>query len=122
MPVKYRFESSIVVLEMSGDYSMDDLRATILNALADSARPSGAFLLIDLSRSRSIYDRSSEDVKTMARFIGSLGRHFNDRIALVASEDLPFGLMRMGSVGSDERGIKSEVFRTIAEARTWLLS
>ena len=118
----YRFDSNIVVIEMVGEYSMDDLRATILNSLADSECPANSFLLINAGESRSIYNRSSENLKTMARFVASLGKRFNNRIALVAQDDLPYGLMRMSSVGSEERGIESEVFRTFTEARKWLLS
>ncbi|MDE3058886.1 MAG: hypothetical protein KGJ59_13110 [Bacteroidota bacterium] len=101
---------------------MDDLRAAVLNSLADSACPANAFLLINLSESQSIYKRSSEEVKTMARFIASQGKRFNNRVALVAPDDLPFGLMRMSSVGSEERGIQAEVFRDFAKAWEWLLS
>ena len=122
MPVKHRFDSNIVVIEAVGEYSMDDLRTAILNSLADSARPANSSLLINLGESRSIYDRSSEEIDTMARFVASLANRFNNCIALVAQGDLPYGLMRMGSVGSEERGIRSEVFRTFAEARRWLLS
>lgn len=57
----------------------------------------------------------------MAQFIASLGSIFHNRIALVAPADLPYGFMRMGSVGSEERGIESNVFRNMADARTWLL-
>jgi hypothetical protein len=122
LPVTYRFDSKIVVIEMVGECSMDDFRATVLNSLADSERPADSFLLIDLSESQSIYNRSSEDIRTMARFVASLGKWYNNRIALLAPDDLAYGLMRMGSVGSEERGIKSEVFRTFDEARNWLLS
>jgi len=122
MPVKYRFDPKIVIIEMTGEYSLDELRTTILNALADSARPADSFLLINLSDSQSIYSRSSEDVRAMANFVGSLGKRFNNRIAFVAPDDLPFGLMRMGSVGSEDLGIESRVFRAFAEARKWLLS
>jgi hypothetical protein len=107
---------------MVGEYSMDDIRTTFLNSLADSECPTNAVLLVNFSESRSIYKRSSQEVKTMARFVASLGKRFNNRIAFVAPDDLPYGLARMGSVGSEERGIKSEVFRTFAEARKWLLS
>jgi hypothetical protein len=121
MPVNYRFDSDIVVVEMVDEYSMDDLRTTILNSLADSECPANPFLLINLAESKSIHNRSSENIRTMSRFVASLGKRFNNRIALVAPDDLTFGLARMGSAGSEERGIKSEVFRTLAEARTWLL-
>ncbi len=122
MPVNYRFDSNIIVIEMVGEYSMDDLRTTIINSLADSGHPANSFLLIDLSESKSIYNRSSEDIRTMARFVASMGKWYNNRIAFVAPNDALYGLIRMSSVGSEERGIHSDVFRTFAEARKWLLS
>ena len=122
MPVQYRFDSKIVIIELIGEYSMDDLRKTILNSFADSHCPSDSVLVINLAESQSIYHRSSEDVRAMARYVASLGKRFNNRIALVAPDDLQYGLMRMSSVGSDERGIQSGIFRTFAEARKWILS
>ena len=122
MPATYRFDDRIVVLELIGQYTMDEIRATILNSLADSGRPANSYLLIDLGRSRSIHDRTSDEIRSMANFIGTLGERFNNRIALVGPSDFTFGLARMGSVGSEERGIQSEVFRSVAEARKWLLS
>jgi hypothetical protein len=121
MPVTYRFDSNIVVLEMIGEYSMHDIRNTIINSLADSHCPTSPCILVDLSESRSIYNRSSEDVNAMARSLTSFGNRFNNRIALVAQKDLVYGLMRMGSVFSEELGVKAEIFRTFAEARKWLL-
>ena len=122
MPVTYRFDANIVVLEMVGEYSMDEVRQTILNSISDPKFPANTCLLIDLSESQSIYKRSTEEVKAMAQYIASLGERFNNRIALVAHSDLPYGLMRMSSVGSEERGVKSAVFRTVAEARKWLVA
>ena len=121
MPVNYRFDSNIVIIEMVGEYSIDDIRATILTSFADPKCPANSCLLINLAASQSIHNRPSENIRAMAHFIATLGNHFNNRIALVAPDDLTFGLVRMGSVGSEERGIQSEVFRTLAEAREWLL-
>ena len=122
MPVLYRYDSDIVVVEIVAEYSMDELRKTILNSLADPQCPQSAVLMINSGGSQSIYKRSADDVKTMAQFIASLGKSFHNRIALVAPADLPFGLMRIGSVGSEDRGIDSSVFRSMAEARAWLLA
>jgi hypothetical protein len=107
---------------MVGEYSMDDIPRTILNSLADSRCPANPSILVNLSESLSIYKRSSEDVITMARSLVSLGKRFNNRIALVAPNDLQYGLMRMGSVFSEELGMMVEIFRTFAKARQWLLS
>ena len=122
MPVRYRFDATIIVIELVGEYSMEELRTTILNSFSDPQCPVNASLLINAGESESIYKRSSEDIKTMARFVGRLGERFHNRIALVAAADLPFGLMRMSSVGSEQKGIEAEVFRTLAQAREWLLS
>ncbi len=121
MPVQYRFDSNIVVIEAIGEYSMEEFRTTLLDSLNDSQRPASSFLLIDLTQSVSIYNRSSEDIKTMARFVASQGDRFNNRIAMVGPNDLPYGMMRMGSAGSERRGIEARVFRSLAEARKWLL-
>ena len=122
MPVTYRFDTNIVILELVGEYSMDDIRTTILKSLSDAMCPANSFLLIDLGESRSIYNMSPENVKAMSHFIASLGKQFNNRIALVASKDLPFGLMRMTTIESEEWGIEAEVFRTFDQAKKWLLS
>ena len=122
MPVQYRFDSHIVIIEVVDEYSMTDFRTTILNSLADSKCPTDSVLLINLTASKSIYNRTTEDVSAMARFVATLGNRFHNLIALVAADNLPFGLMRMSSAGSEERGITSRVFRTLPDARKWILS
>jgi hypothetical protein len=122
MPITYRFDSNIVIIELVGEYTMGDIPATINKSLADSQCPVQPFILVDLSESLSINKRSSDDVITMALSLVSLGKHFNNRIALVAPNNLPYGLMRMGAVFSEEQGMKVEIFRTFADARKWLLS
>ena len=122
MPVTYRFDSKIVVIEMVDEYSIDDLHAAVLNSLADSECPVKPSILFNLTESRSIHTRSSEEVKASAISLASLGKHFSNRIALVASTDLAYGLMRMGSVFAEEEGAKPQVFRTFVEAWKWLSS
>ncbi len=122
MPVNYRFDNCIVVVELVGEYSTDELRSAFLNSISDPKRPEHSCLLIDSTESRSIRTRSSAEIKSMARFLETLGEHFNNRIAMVAPEDAPFGLMRMGSAEAEERGVQYDVFRSFAEAREWLLA
>ena len=122
MPVTYRFDSNIVVIEMIGEYPLDDIRATIINSLADTKCPTTPFILVDFSRSRSIYSRSSNDIKTMAHSLSTLTKRFNGRVAMVTPDDLSYRLMRMDSVFSMEGGFEPEVFRTYTDARKWILS
>lgn len=122
MPVSYRFDSNIIIIEMIGEYSVADLRATILNSFDDPDCPKNPTLMIDLSKSSSIYQRTSASVNAMAGFIASYGNKFNHRIALVAPDDLTYGLMRMSSAPADLHGIEVEISRTYEKAREWLLS
>ena len=121
MPVQYRFDEKILVIEMSGTYSIDELRSTISSAFKDPARPEDAVLLLDLSASQSFHERSSESVSNVARFVASFGQKFNNRLAIVAPDDLKFGLARMGSATTDNLDIRAEIFRDPAKARAWLL-
>jgi len=107
---------------MVGEYSLDDIRVTILNSLADSECPTTPVILVDLSESHSIYNRSTNDVMNLARSLAPLAERFNNRIALVAPKDFQYGLMRMGSVFSKDAGFEPEVFRNFVDARKWLLS
>jgi hypothetical protein len=121
MPFTYRFDSKIIVIEMAGKYSLDEIRQAIHNLFADPECPTNASLIINLTDSESIINRSPEEIKKIANVIVSISERFNCRIALVAPKDLPYDMKRMTSVGSSEKGIESEVFRTIAEAQKWLL-
>jgi hypothetical protein len=122
MPVSYRFDSTIVIIELSGEYSINDIRQTFLNSLADPQKPTNASLLIHIAGSESILKRTVNEVQSMADFVASLAGRFNNHIALVAPNDLPYGLMRMTSVDAEEKGIKTAVFRSCEKAREWLLT
>ena len=121
MPVTYRFDSNIIIIEMFGEYSMNDVRTTILNSLADVGGKDRSALLFNFGESRSMYVKSSEEINTMVNFITSLANRFSNRLAFVSSYELPYGLMRFISVKSGSCGIDSEMFRTYEEARDWLL-
>jgi hypothetical protein len=121
MPVSHHFDSNIVVIEMIGEYSVKDLRTVIINSFDDPLCPKNPILMIDLSRSKSIYERPSSTINAMATFIATYGNKFNNRLALVAPDDLAFGLMRMSSVSADSFGVDVKIFRTYNEARNWLV-
>ncbi len=122
MPVTYHFDLNIVVIVMVGEYSMDDIRTTILKSLTDLNCPSNPVIIVDFSESRSIHTRTSNNVNAMASSLSILAKRFNNHVALVAPDNLSYGLMRMGSVASEEAGFKPEVFRNYADARKWILS
>jgi hypothetical protein len=122
MPVSFRYDENIIVIEMSGEYSVHELRSTVINAFADSSRLPNAVLMIDLSESKSFNKRSSETINSFAHFIGSFAKQFNKRIAFIAPDDLKYGLVRMGVSAANNIEIEVEIFREYLKAREWLIT
>jgi|GEM_PF-931360 len=122
MPVNYRFDVNIIVIYMVGEYTANDLRATLLNSLADPERRPGSFLLFNFGESQGIHTRPTEEIQTMTDSFALMGNRYNYRLAFVSSHDLPHALQHFVSVKSRSYGISSDVFQTFDEAREWLLS
>lgn len=122
MPVNYRFDVNIIVIYMVGEYTANELRATLLNSLADPERQPGSFLLFNFGESQSIHTRPTEEIQTMTDFFALMGNRYNYRLAFVSSHDLPYVLQHFVSVKSRSYRITSEVFHTFDEAREWLVS
>ena len=120
MPVTYEFDDCTVTLRMTGHYTPADIQRTLMRALADPVCPEILGLLFDVRGSQSLVDRSADEVRAMARFLGSQAARFGRRLALVADTDASFGLMRLGSVGVEQHGVDSRVFRSAIEAYNWL--
>ena len=96
---------------MSGEYSVHELRSTVMNAFADSSRPPNAVLMIDLSKSQSFNKRPSETIISFVRFLGSFAKQFNKRLAFIAPDDLKYGLVRMGISAANNIETEVEIFR-----------
>lgn len=119
MPVTYELDGSTIALRMIGDYEPSDVRAALLAAL-DAAGGVVTGLLFDIRASRAIPRRTASDVRAMGQFLGDHAQRFGRRLALLVDSDAAFGLMRLGSVGLEQQGVDSCVFRDAAEAERWL--
>ncbi len=120
MPVTYDLDDGLIALRLSGEYAPTEIKSALLDALDDPRLPGDAQLLFDLRESRSIQDRTADDVRDMARFLAAHGQRFGNRVAMVTNGDLAFGLMRLGAVTAQSGGVEAEVFRDIHSARAWL--
>jgi hypothetical protein len=120
MPVGYDFDGDVIVVRMVGKYTTHEMKSVILDALDDARLPQRAVLLFDLRESRSLQDRTADEVRDMAQFLASHGRRFSNRLAMVTTGDLAFGLMRLGAVAAETGGLTAEVFRDIGTAKAWL--
>jgi hypothetical protein len=121
MPVSFEFADRIIVLRMIDLYVPADIHKTLLQGLTDPRTSDAAGLLFDVSRSKSLRARSSDDVIAMGYFLAQHADSYARRVALVGFDDFPYGMMRMGRVTLEHEGIASEVFREDAQARKWLL-
>jgi len=121
MPATYRYYLNLVILELIGDYSLDDIRAAIRGSLTDPACPARPRLLIDFTGSEVFHKRTSDDIMTMSRFVASLADRFDNHVAIVAPKEYQYGLARMGSIGAEREGVSVRIFRLFDEARNWLL-
>jgi hypothetical protein len=121
MPVNFEFTDGIIVLRMIDLYVPDDIQKALLQGLKDPRRSNAIGLLFDVSRSKSLRTRSSDDIGAMGLFLAQHGDAYARRVALVGFDDFPFGMMRMGRVTLEREGITSDVFRDENHARKWLL-
>ncbi len=122
MAVTYRIVGDLLEMAFVGDYLPDDIPRQFLAALNDPACPKRVALFVDVTRSTSLAARSSEDIKRVAEFLGPYSDRIGGRCAVLATEDIHFGLSRMGSVYSAGVGVETRVFRDRDEALAWLKS
>jgi len=121
MPVSHDFPGQTIVLRLAGSYTTADVRAGLLAAVTDARAPHTAQgLIFDVRDSQALATRSAADVRAMARFLASHADQFRRRVALVASSDVAFGLMRLGAVALEQQGVEAHVFRDAADASAWL--
>lgn len=107
-------------MNLVGEYSMKDIERTLNSALSDEHCPSDALVMMDVTESSSLSQRSPADVRYMANYLASVSSEFGSRMAIVAHQDLHFGLMRMAEIYTQTSGWTAKVFRTTEDALEWL--
>ena len=120
MAVTYSLEGSLLRLTLAGTYEPQDIVREFQAALADPLCPDPVSLLVDVTRSESLASRHPSQIRYVAEFLGPYAKRIQGRCAVVAVEDLHFGLGRMGSVYSENVGVEAAIFRDPEEARRWL--
>lgn len=120
MPVSYSLDSGILVLDAVGRYEPEDVPSAFLAGLADPACPSPVGLLLDVTRSEVLAGRSADQLRRAAEFLQPFAERIGRRCAVVASEDVHFGLSRMGAAFAGKIGIEAQVFRSREAAEVWL--
>ncbi len=120
MPVSHRYDGRIVIMQMHGQYTTAELREGILSALKSDDTPENPVMLFDLRESTSLRDRTPADIRGISQFLVAHGDLLSRTLAMVVSDDVGFGRIRMGSTEAEWGGIKPMVFRHFDEADAWL--
>ena len=121
MPVSYRINQNIVEMSLDGDCPPDEVIATFHRVLDDELVGDEFFLLLDVRNSTSLATRATQEIVRVAEYLGP----YQDRVlrcAVLATENVHFGLSRLGAVYSETAGVMTSVFRDYDEAVTWLHS
>ena len=121
MPATYHVQGDVVEMSLVGDCPPDEVIQTFHEALEDPATPSRFVLLLDVRKSTSLATRSTADIIRVAEHLGP----HKDRVTrcgVLATENVHFGLSRLGAVYSETAGVMTSVFRDRDEALAWLHS
>ena len=118
MALSYRIENGILHVHVSGEPSIGEVAAFSATWLADPALPSPVLTCWDL---REEAYREPDHVRALARVSRDIPVPPGSRLAILASEDVAYGLSRMYEAYADGRHYDVAVFRSMDDAETWLL-
>ena len=121
MSVTYRLNDDVVEMTLNGTTGIEEVIQTFHKALDDSNTPEEFVLLVDVRESSSLATRPTSEIIKVAEYLGP----FQDRVkrcAVLATENIHFGLSRLGAVYSETAGVMTSVFRDKEEAIDWLHS
>jgi SpoIIAA-like len=121
MSATYRLNDDVVEMTLNGTTGIDEVIQTFHQALDDSNTPEEFVLLLDVRESSSLATRPTSEIIKVAEYLGP----FQDRVkrcAVLATENIHFGLSRLGAVYSETAGVMTSVFRDKEEAIDWLHS
>jgi len=119
MPVSYAFRDEVLELRASGTYPADEVAQAVRRALADPNRPALRALLYDVRESSVVGGRTTPEVRQAVAFFEGLGQQVGQRVALLATTDVAYGVMRMVAAWAEARNIDAAVFRDADEAFAW---
>jgi hypothetical protein len=120
MAVYHFTDRGYPVIAAIGEYEREEFLAVLERTLAELRGLPAAGMLIDVSQSIALPRRSNDDMYSFGMTMMSQRDLFANRLAIVATTDVTFGLMRMGLARASECGLESQVFRDYERALAWL--
>jgi hypothetical protein len=120
MPVIHRWDGALLRMNLVGTYEPEDILRQFEAALVEAPTQDKVALLVDTTKSEVLGTRTPGQIRLVAQALAPYAERIGGRCAIVATEDIHFGLSRMGSVYSESVGVETEVFRNQDEALAWL--
>lgn len=123
MPVTYKIypEKKLIRTTCTGDVNPKDVADHFRELERDPNRPDRLNVLLDLSEVTSLPE--APNLRVVSHQIKEITRNVRfEACAIVACDDVLFGMMRMFEVFAREYFVATHVFRVMAEAEAWLES
>jgi hypothetical protein len=120
MAVSYTFRGSILRMDFVGCYAPQAIIDAFDEAMADPRFFDNACLLIDVTRSESLVERSVDDLRLIVDNLGPRTARVGRRFALLAGAAVHFGLLRMVVVFAEAHDVEARAFTDEDEAVVWL--
>lgn len=103
---------------VEGVVSLDDIKDAVSDALSGPSFTESTGTIVDISASSS--DRTHQEVRQLAVFLGEHRAQLGSRLAFVVSDSLHYGLVRMFSAYAEFQHLIVEVCSTLDEAIQWM--
>jgi hypothetical protein len=119
--ISTKVEDQIVINSIIDEITVDGVMHYVQENIEDWT---GKPVLWEVSKA-SFGNISTKEWKKIPRNLGPLSeKRKGDKTALVASEDFPFGMLRMFEIlaENEKLAIQFKTFRDINKAKAWLLS
>lgn len=112
-------DTGIAHYSATGDVTRDDVLSIIKKVYSDPAFRSPWLSMWDLTGARPLF--TADELREVAAYVRDHRPVDAGRIAIVATEDLAYGMSRMYEVFASDLQVETSVFRDSGLAQRWLL-
>lgn len=121
MPIEYEIRPDVIWFRTDGDVDYAQglsILETAIDAARRQARGKRWPVVFDITASAE--RRNADELRGIAHFIGENGDVLEPRCAVVAGDDLRYGLARMFEAFAGEHDVRVTVLRDTDELSDWL--
>jgi len=120
MGLEYKIDvdAHVVRVTVTRDTSVGEIRNAVKAVIADPLFGSDMSILADFRELRWI--PSTQELKQVAELVGAVAKHVKRRTAMVVSNDLVFGAVRIFSLLAKAKGFQTRPFKDMDKACEWL--